>query len=123
MLEADAAASFASTPAGYISSLAVPAILILIGYFGRRYFNQQDLRFAGLEQADREISIAMTANTQALALLVSQVAPMQTSISMTIATQVTLGESVAVLKSKVADHELWAQREHERLLGARGISG
>lgn len=87
-----------------------------MGFFGRRAIARQDARFGSLEQFDREMSAAMTTNTQALAIIVERIAPMQTSIALNTATGITLGESVAVLRSKMSDHELWAQREHERLM-------
>lgn len=113
---AQAAASFASSPAGYISGLGLPAALLVMGFFGRRAIARQDARFASLEQFDREMSAAMTTNTQALAIIVERIAPMQTAIASNSGSVVMLGESVAVLRSKMADHEKWAQTEHERLM-------
>lgn len=107
---------FASTPAGYVSGLLLPAVLLVMAYFGKRAISRQDARFAGLEQFDREMSQAMTTNTQALAIIVERIAPMQTAIAANTDRTLSLGESVAVLRSKMSDHELWAQREHERLI-------
>lgn len=115
MLDLAAAASFAQSPAGWISGLGLPSALLVMGFFGRRAIARQDARFASLERFDREMSAAMTTNTQALAIIVERIAPMQTAISANTTKAMDLDKAVAVLQHAMSTHEEWAQRTRDEL--------
>lgn len=122
-----ASTGFASSPAGYVSGIVIPAVLGAFITMNERNRRRNDRRLEHIEataatnaetsaERDRELSVAMTTNTQALAIIVERIAPMQTAIAANTEKSLSLGESVAVLRSKMSDHEMWAQREHERVL-------
>lgn len=122
-----ASAAFATTPAGYISGIVIPLILGAFIGMSERNRRRNDARLEHIEttaannaetsaKRDQDLSAAMTTNTQALAIIVERIAPMLTAIAQNSASAITLGESVAVLKSKMADHEKWAATEHERVM-------
>lgn len=107
MLAADQA--FATTPAGYVSGIALPVLLLGLGWLLKRTFG----RFETLLD---EHSKALAASSTALAVLVQQFAPMQQKQVEHDGSIGSLQRATAVLESRVSEHSDWAAKEHERLL-------
>lgn len=121
-----AATSFAQSPAGWISGIVLPAALGVIVTMNERNRRRNDDRLEHIEstatsnaeksaERDQELSIAMTTNTQALAIIVERIAPMQTAISQNTSKAMDLDKAVAVLQHAMNSHEAWAQQTRDEL--------
>lgn len=104
------AESFATTPAGYITGIVVPAVVAGVAWLVVRLIGKVD-----------RVEAAMVAQTQALAVLVEQVAPMKAVQADNVTKISALERATAVLESTLQRHEAWAQGEHERVLRKLGI--
>lgn len=109
MLFAD---SFAATPGGVLTSIVAPALLLAVGFLFKLLLSEIKSMRTRLD----EHALAMAEQTKALAVLISQVAPIQTSIVSHGNAIQTLQESTAVLRARLDDHAQWAQKEHDRFL-------
>jgi len=106
------AVDFASTPAGYITGIGLPVASFAVGWV----LKQLLAKFGSVDAKLDEHAAAMAEQSRALAVLVTQVAPMQIDISESKSAIQTMRETTAVLKSRMDQHEAWAAKEHERIL-------
>lgn len=95
---------FATTPAGYITGIVVPALLtgivFALGYGFRRFS-------ARMDRQDN----ALASTTLALAVLTAEVAPTREQTSRNTVSIGSLDRMVAVLDKSLEDHQRWHDRQ------------
>lgn len=106
-----ASGGFASTPAGYFAGAGGITMLFLVpvmAWIFKRLVNELDT-----------VKSALSIQSQALAVVVERLAPMQEQITLTVKDAGNLKERTAVLEHAMSTHEAWAQRTRDEMLRTR----
>jgi len=103
------AAPFASSTAGYITGVVTPvatALLVVLISSMRSRFNK-------LEASLMEQNKTLASQSQGLAIVVSQMQPMEIRVTTLEQSNQEMGKATAVLQDALARHERWHER-HEK---------
>lgn len=103
-----ASSGFAASPAGWFAGVAGITTLIVIplsAWLFKRLVGELDT-----------VKAALSVQSQALAVVVERLAPMQDQITKTVTDAGNLKERTAVLEHAMTTHEAWAQRTRDEML-------
>jgi len=105
------AASFATSPAGYVTGIGLPLLFAYVIYrFERTERHQQrhadvlEGRFRRIEDAQKASSEALSTQAQALQVMIAEFSPIKMRVGGLEEATVTLRESVSGLRSVVGMH-------------------
>lgn len=109
MMVAESATPFAGTTAGYITGILTPVAAALIGAL----WIAVGKRFKQIEQTLTQQNEASATQSQALAIVVTQINPLQERITAAEGSLTDLGKATAVLQYAVNEHRQWHDHKKE----------
>jgi|SRR5882762_2998950 len=103
-------ASFATSTAGYITGIVTPVATALLVFI----IGSMRSRFRKIEDTLTRQNETLAAQTQGMAVMVSQMEPMDRRVSTLEESDRKMAAATAVLQDALTKHERWHERHDER---------
>lgn len=115
-------ADFAQSPSGYVTGVVVPLMAAVLAWYltrishrADRNRNEAEERMEGISSTLAAQNAVLASTSEALAVLISQVAPVFDRITIVESGQATLNTSHQLLQQELRLHKEWAVEKESEL--------